>query len=227
MADFHRLVLPTYFGGLPAGYDYLNDPQDPSVGGTGVPAIADDIKVGGDNDGTYLVAWTEDGRSGFANRPAKALGTNTDYIDDTLRSSIPKIAQFNATAAGAVSTIALTGEIFVGEFGMANNATNRNLLIHITEQSGNDDLEVGATKIVATLIHDGANNNVVGLSADGFRTNASVNVSPSIPNGTQYRVWYGIRSSVHEIARTEKGAYFKHQIRLAEHIPGVLRGRLR
>lgn len=224
---FHRLTVPTYFGGLPAGYDYLNTPSDPSVGGSGSPANADGKKSGGDNDGTYFVAWTEDGTSEHFNRPAKALGQNTDFIDDTLRSSIPKFAQLDATAAGAVTTVALTGQIFVGEFGMANNATNRNLLVHVTDQATNDDLEVGGTKITASLIHDGASANVVGTAADGFRTNASVNFSPAIPNGTNYRVWYGVRSSLNEIARTEKGAYFKYIMRITEHINGTLRGLLR
>lgn len=224
---FHRLTTPTYFGGLPGGFDYLNTPSDPSVGGTGVPAQTDNKKVGGDNDGTYFVAFKEDGTSAHANRPAKALGENTDFIDDTLHSSVPKFAFLEATAVGAVTTVALVGEIFVGEFGMANNATNRNLLIHITDQATNDDLEVGGTKVAPSLIHDGASVNVVGTAADGFRTNASVNFSPAIPNGTQYRVWYGVRSSLHEIARTEKGAYFKYIMRITEHINGTLRSLLR
>lgn len=224
---FHRLAVPTYFGGLPGGVDYLNTPSDPSVGGTGQPANADGKKSGGANDGTYFVAWTEDGTSADFNRPAKALGENTDFIDDTLRASVPKFAQLDATAAGAVTTVNLTGQIFVGEFGMANNSTNRNLLIHVTDQATNDDLEVGGTKVSPSLIHDGASVNVVGTAADGFRTNASVNFSPAIPNGTNYRVWYGVRSSLHEIARTEKGAYFKYIMRVTEHINGTLRSLLR
>jgi hypothetical protein len=224
---FHRLVTPTYFGGLPAATDYLNTPSDPSVGGTGVPAIMDGKKVSGPNDGSYFVGFTEDGLSKAVNRVGKALGENTDFLDDTLRASIPKFALLEATAVGAVTTVALTGQIFVGELGLANNQSNRSQLIHVTEQSTNDDLEVGGTKIVPTLIHDGASANVVGTAADGFRTNASVNFSPAIPNGTQYRIFYGVRSSLHEIARTEKGAYFKNIMRIVEHINGTSRSLLR
>lgn len=60
---FHRLTTPSYFGGLPAGYDRINTPSDPSVGGTGVPALTSAKKSGGPNDGTYFVAFGEDGRS--------------------------------------------------------------------------------------------------------------------------------------------------------------------
>jgi len=224
---FHRLTVPSYFGGLPGGYDYLNTPSDPSVGGSGVPAPMSLKKTGGPNDGTYFVAFGEDARATFANRGMKALGENSDFIDNILRASIPKISFLEDTAVGAVSTVNLVGQIFVGDFGLANNATNRNQLVHVTDQSTNDDLEVSGTKIIATLIHDGASVNVVGLSADGFRTNASVNFSPSIPNGTNYRVWFGIRSSFTEIANTEKGAYFRYIMRIMEHVPGSMRSQLR
>lgn len=224
---FHRLTTPSYFGGLPVGYDYLNTPSDPSVGGTGVPTPMSNKKTGGPNDGTYFVAFGEDARATFANRGLKALGENADFIDDILRASIPKISFVEATAVGAVSTVNLVGEIFVGDFGMANNGTNRNQLVHVTDQATNDDLEVSGTKIVATLIHDGASNNVVGTVAGGFRTNASVNFSPPIPDGTNYRVWFGIRSSFTEIANTEKGAYFRYIMRIMEHVPGSMRSQLR
>lgn len=224
---FHRLTVPSYFGGLPGGFDYINTPSDPTVGGSGVPAPMDAKKTGGPNDGTYFVAFGEDARATFANRGMKALAQNTDNLDDVLRTSIPKIITTDLTAVGAVTTVALTGEIFVGEFGLANNATNRSLLVHVTEQATNDDLEVSGTKIVPTLIHDGASANVVGTIASGFRTNASVNFSPAIPNGTNYRVWYGIRSSLAEISATEKGAYFKYLIRTAEHMPGSARSLFR
>jgi hypothetical protein len=227
---FHRKSLPSYFiaggGTLLSGYDLINTPSDPSVGGSGTPAPVDGKKSGGANDGTYFVAFTEDGTAAHANRPANALADNTDALDDIVRASIPRLANIAATASGSTTTIALTGEIFVGEFGLANNSTNRNLIARITDQS-NNDLEVSGTKISANLIHNGSGVNVVGTAADGFRTNASVDFSPAIPNGTAYRVWYGIRSSLAEISKTQQGAYLENQIRAIEHLPANARALFR
>jgi hypothetical protein len=223
---FHRLTTPTYFGGLVGGQDYLNTPSDPSVGGTGVPAIMDPKKTGGPNDGTYFVAFLEDGRSGAVNRGLKALGENTDALDDVLRTSIPVITFADATAAGAVATVALVGQIWVGETGTTNNQANRDKIVRVTDQA-NNDLEVSGTKIVATLIHDGAAANVVGTQASGFRTNASVNFSPSIPNTTTYRVWYGIRDNYANISGVNKGALFREQLRTINNVSGEVRSLLR
>lgn len=223
---FHRYSTPTYFGGLIAGHDYLNDPQDPSVGGTGDPAIVDPIKSGGPNDGSYFCCFREDGRSGAVNRGLGALGENTDTLDDILRTSIPVIIFVDGTAVGATATVALTGQIYVGESGTANNQTTRDKIIRVTDQS-NNDLEVSGAKVVATLIHDGANNNVVGTQASGFRTNASVTFTPSIPNGTLYRVWYGIRDNLANISGVNKGAYFEEAMRTIQNVSGEVRSLLR
>jgi|SRR5688572_13704979 len=223
---FHRLNDPTYFGGLPVGYDKINDPADPSVGGSGVPAVADGKKSGGPNDGTYFVAFGEDGQSAFANRPAVALAENTDLLDDILRTSIPTITNVDATAVGAVSSIALVGEIFVGNNGTANNQTNRDKIVRITDQN-NNDLEVSGSKIVVTLMHDGASVNVVGTQASGFRTNATLTVSPPIPDTTTYRVWFGTRNTFQNISAVDKDALFSESMRTINNVPGEIRSLLR
>lgn len=223
---FHRLVTPTYFGGLIGGHDYLNTPSDPSVGGSGDPALVDPIKSGGSNDGTYFVAFREDGRSAAVNRGLKALADNTDALDTLLRTSIPVITSASATAVGAVATFNLTGEIWVGETGTADNQTNRNKIVRVVDSNDND-IEVSGAKVVATLIHDGASVNVVGTQASGFRTNASVNVSPSIPNGTNYRAYYGIRGNYAHISETNKGALIREQIRNIQNVSGEVRSLFR
>lgn len=223
---FHRLVTPTYFGGLPGGYDYLNTPSDPSVGGSGVPAPASNIKTGGYNDGSYFVAFSEDAQATAANRPAKALAQNTDFLDDVLRTSIPTVTFLDGTAVGAVATVALTGQIYVGESGAANNQPQRDRIVRVTDQN-NNDLEVSGTKIVATLIHDGAAANVIGTQASGFRTNVSVNFSPSIPNGTTYRVWHGVRNSFLNISQVDKGGLFEEQLRTINNVAGEVRSLFR
>lgn len=223
---FHRLTTPAYFGGLPGGYDYLNTPSDPSVGGSGVPALVGAKKSGGPNDGTYFVAFGEDGQSAFANRPAAALGNNTDLLDDVLRTSVPSITHADATAAGATSSIVLTGQIYTGDFGTTNNQTNRNKIVRITDQNDND-LEVSGSKIVATLIHDGASANVVGVSTSAFRTNATVTVAPPIPDTTTYRVYYGVRNNYTNIAQADRSALFEESLRTVNNVSGEVRALLR
>lgn len=229
---FHRLTLPTYFiaGGAPllAGYDRINHPTDPSVGGSGSDAPADGKKAGGANDGTYFVGFEDAATASNVNRPAAALAANTDVLDDILHTSIPTIFFADATAPGGGTTsIALTGEIYVGKSGATNDQNQRNRLVHITDQS-NNDLEVGGNKIEATLIHNGSNVNVVGTQASGFRTNATVTVSPAIPAATAYRVWYGVRNSLANISLVDKGPLIEEQIRSGiEHVPALLRSLFR
>lgn len=223
---FHRLTTPSYFGGLPAGYDRINTPSDPSVGGAGVPALTSAKKSGGPNDGTYFVAFGEDGRSAFANRPALALSENTDLLDDVQRTSIPSITSVDATAVGAVSSIAIVAEVFVGKIGTTNNQTNRDKIVRITDQN-NNDLEVSGSKIVVTLMHDGASVNVVGTLASGFRTNATITVAPPIPTTTTYRVWFGTRNSYANVSLVDKGAFFGESMRTVNNVSAEVRSLLR
>lgn len=227
---FHRKALPSYFiaggGSLLGGYDMINDPTHPSVGGSGAPVGADGKKSGGPNDGTYFMAFGEDATSTFLNRPGNALADNTDFIDNILNQSIPSITSVDATSVGAVTTVALTGEVYIGVSGAPNNQAERNKLIRVTDQNDND-LEVSGSKIIASLIHNGASVNVVGTTASGFFTNPSVNFSPSIPATTAYRVYFGIRDSYSHISITAKGALFENSLRTINNVPGEVRALLR
>ena len=158
---FHRLVTPPYYGGLPAGYDYINTPTDPSVGGTGTPAFMDGKKSGGPNDGTYLVAFGEDATSADANRGLKALAENTDVLDNLLRRDLALSAQtLDVTAASPVSSIVITGQVFVGEFGVSNTQQVRDGLIAILDNNYNEVLSSGGVTVKALLIHDGSASSV-------------------------------------------------------------------
>jgi hypothetical protein len=228
---FHRKALPSYFiaggGSLLSGYDRINTPSDPSVGGSGVPAPADGKKSSGPNDGTYFVAFTEDGTVAHANRPASALADNTDALDDVVRTSVPVPKPLDQTTGGSpLATVAITDEVFVGKNGTADTQANRDKIIRITDQN-NNDLEVSGAKLVANLIHDGSNNSVVGTRADGFRTNASVTFTPSIPASTSYRVWYGTRNSWANISLVDKSSLFGEQLRTINNISGEVRSLFR
>ena len=222
---FHRLNVPSYFGGLPAGYDLINDPTHVSVGGTGVAAFADGQKVGGPNDGTYLVAFGEDATSEFANRGMVALATNTDILDDILHRDIAITTRTSdVTAVGAVASVALTGQIFVGASGTPNNAEQRARLISVLDSNDNEIIDSTGATVAASLIHDGSSNNVVGTQASGFYNSPTVNFSPSIPNGTVYRIYYGERSN---LATLPVAAFTDIKIRGAEEVDGMIERQLR
>jgi hypothetical protein len=195
---FHRLTVPTYFGGLPVGADYLNTPSDPSVGGTGVPATADGKKSGGPNDGTYFHAFGEDALSSLLNRGVKAVGENTDTIDDYLHRDIAvPVRTVTATAATAVSSITITGQIFVGALSTVNTEVNRDSLFSVLDGSGNEILaEVGTGVVKVGLVHDGLGNNVLGTVASGFRSGVALSLTAPIPEGTIYYVVYGERGNL-------------------------------
>lgn len=226
---FHRKTTPSYFissGNLLAGYDYINNPGVDGTSGSGAAVGADGQKSGGPNDGTYFMAFGEDATSTFLNRPSNALADNCDFIDDILNTSIPTYVSADATAVGAVVTVALTGEIYVGVSGAPNDQDQRNRLVRVTDQDDND-LEVSGTRVVAILIHDGASANVVGTESSGFRTNASVNFSPSIPDTTTYRVHYGVRNTYANISGVTKGALFEEQLRTIHNVAGEVRSLFR
>lgn len=195
---FHRLTVPTYFGGLPAGADYLNTPSDVSVGGTGVPATYDGKKSGGPNDGTYLHAFGEDATSDFLNRGLAALGENTDELDDYLHRDLAvPVRTGYATAASPISSIVLTGQIFVGASGTVNNESNRDMLFSVLDGAGNEILDAtGVSQVRVGLAHDGSSNNVVGTAVSGFRNGVTLQLTYAIPAGTIYYVVYGERGNL-------------------------------
>lgn len=191
---FHRLNTPGYFGGLPAGYDYINNPA--ANGDPGVPAYADGKKASGPNQGTYLNGFGEDATSSELNRGGNALATNTDALDDILRADVAFTARTaDVTAGSPVASIVISGQVFVGASGVTNNQATRDLLISVLD-SNDDELLVGSTKIVASLIGDGTGVNVVGTQASGFYNTPTVTFNTAIPVGVTYRVYYGYRGNL-------------------------------
>lgn len=196
---FHRLNVPTYHGGLPIGFDYLNNPA--LSGGAGVPVAMDGKKAGGPNDGTYGVAFGEDATSNFANRGIKALGENTDVLDDILRRDIAVTARTGDVTAVApvfsVIFVAGQGDVFVGAFGVPNNQATRDSLISVLDDNDEEILN-GSTKVMVSSIVD--NNllltNLVGTQASGFYNAPTVNFNTPIPAGVTYRLYYGERSNL-------------------------------
>jgi len=216
---FHRLTTPTYYGGLPSGADYLNTPTDPSVGGSGVPAYFDGKKTGGPNDGTYFFAFGENATSNFCNRGLHALGENTDELDNMLRRDLAITARTVDASSGApVSSITLTGYVFVGAFGTANTQATRDALISILDSSDNEIITEYGVKVQALLVSDGTNN-VVGTQTSGFYNGPTIGLNTPIPAGVTYRVYYGERSS---LAALPMDAFTSIKIRGAQEVPAAI-----
>lgn len=220
---FHRLAVPTYFGGLPVGYDYINTPS--ANGDPGTPAFTDGKKSSGPNQGTYLIAFGEDATSSFANRGLKALAENTDILDNLLRRDIAlTVITADVTAASPVSSIVLAGQVFVGEFGVPNNQNRRDMLVSILDNNDHEIINTAGVTVKALLIHDGASNNVVGTQASGFFTSPTVSLNVAIPTGVTYRVYYGERSN---LATLPKDAFTSIKIRSAQEVSGEVERVLR
>lgn len=184
---FHRLTAPSYFGGLPGGYDYINNLL------AGTPAPADTAKVGGPNAGTYFVAFGEDATSADFNRPSSALAQNTDFIDDLLRRDLASPVQTNDVVAGGagVSSILLTGPgIFVGEAGTPNTVAGIRTFVRVLDENDNEIFDSTGAECQITSLTSATPG--TGFSAG----NVTLNISPSIPNGKTYRVYYWVRSNL-------------------------------
>jgi hypothetical protein len=182
MANFHRLTVPSYFGGLPGGYDYINNAT------SGTPSNADGAKGSGVNAGTYFIAFGEDATSNDANRPAQALAQNTDYLDNLMRTDLVQVIRTGtSTVTGSPQTsIVLTGSnnIWLGSGGYTLQD-----LFHITDSNGRD-IEVTGTKVVVSSISGGT----VG---GGFATaNVSLTLNVGIPVGVIFQVYYCQRTNL-------------------------------
>jgi hypothetical protein len=181
---FHRLVTPSYFGGLPGGYDLINTGSAP----------ADGAKVGGPNAGTYFHAFGEDATSVYFNRPIKALAQNCDQLDDYLhRDYVVMHKTADVLAGGAVASIVLPAGTYLGGAGYSNNAISRARLFSVRDNSDRPIIDAAIAEVVVTSVTLSGGDAIGG----GFSTNTvTINLTPSIPSGTTYRVYYGVRQNL-------------------------------
>lgn len=182
---FHRFAVPSYTGGLPSGYDYINN----AVSGTPA-AAAGPRSDGGPNNGTYFIGFGEDGKSEVINRGLKALAENTDTLDDLLRKDLAVPAMLEFTAVGAQTSIVLTGPgIFLGNGGYPNDFDGINRLFRLTD-SGDVEPFLAGNPIGISSVSGGA-------IASGYSTgNITLNLTAPLTNGLTYRVHYMRRSNL-------------------------------
>jgi hypothetical protein len=181
-AAFHRLTVPTYFGGLPSGYDYINNAT------SGTPAYADGVLSGGTNAGSYFVGFDDDATSANANRPALALATNTDYLDNLLHRDIAIPVR---SGSGSISDTGLTlvgPGVFMGLVG--DDAFED--LFHITDLNDEDILNASGTKMVVTAAVDGGGTPV---SIGGGFSSGNVALTFNFPAPVAYQVYYAERGN--------------------------------
>ena len=195
-----RYVTPSYPGA--GGYAYFNVISGGN--GSGGSAYMDGPKGSGPNAGTYAVAWADDATSNNANRPSRALAQNCDALDDLLHRPIAGPTYTSAVTAGApVTSLVLPTATFLGVAGYTNNAAGCALLFSILDGSDNEiiDPSTGA-KVQVTSATLGTGDQIGGGGANGnFSGNTvTINISPAIPTGTTYRVRYGTRTCLADLA---------------------------
>lgn len=183
MSNFHRLTVPSYFGGLPSGYDYINNAT------SGTPANANGVLTYGPNIGSYFIGFGDDATSADGNRPAQALAQNTDYLDNLMRSDLVQMARTpSSTVSGSPQTsvtITGTGNIWLGSGGYSFED-----LFHVVD-SNERDIEVSGTKVVVSAISAG------GTLGGGFATaNVTLTLNVGVPVGVTFYLYYCSRTNL-------------------------------
>jgi hypothetical protein len=187
MPDFHRLTTPTYLGGLPATHGYINNTP-----GGGSQAPVDGAKSGGHSqDGTFFIAFGEDALSSYGNRAHGALATNTDWLDDVISGELPVPAESGSTASGAVTSVQLSGSIFVGrQTEYQDTQYWRDKLCKVVDTATGNELLTSTDlpiKIIKITSDAGGLTNVIGTQATGFYTDPYVFfTSPGIQDTQAY-----------------------------------------
>lgn len=196
---FHRLSpnLPGY-NPFPVGYDFINNPA--LNGDPGVPALFDGKKIGGPNDGTYFVAFAEDGTSPNFNRMAEALATNTNQLDDYIRKPVAfatRFAAINGAIPLAIIALPEPNGVFLGN-GADLLPDTMATLFRVLDANDNEIFDpVSGSKVVVTAIGGG-------FVGTGFSAGAvTLTVAPPIPAFFSYRVYYGVKKDYTQISQND------------------------
>lgn len=227
MSTFHRWNTPSYYGGLPSGYDLINVVS----GGTGASgsAFADGAKNGSNpNIGTYFVAWGEDATSSNANRGMLALSQNTDLLDNLLHQDLAYAVRTNdATGGSPVSTVVLPTNTFIGTTGYTTSVSDLKRLFEILDMNNDEIIDpASGQQVQVTSVTLGSGDVIGGTGGNGsFSGNTiTLNISPSIPTGVTYRIWYASRTN---LATLPMDALTTIKIRTAEEVSAGVENLLR
>lgn len=187
---FHRYAAPSYNGGLPANYDYLNNAT------SGVPSDTSDALAAGTNVGSYFFGNAEQATTAAFNRAARALGLNTDFLDNLFHRDIATPAvTADVTASGAVTAITLTGpNLYLGTSGTSNNLAGIGTFIRVLD-SNDEEIFTTTGLLCSPTTLSVTTPDTVG-SGLFSANNITINFTNAIPNGTVYRVYYYTRGNL-------------------------------
>lgn len=215
---FHRYsnTFPSnYFGGgLPSDHDWLNNPSGNGDVGVVAPLSADanGKKLGGANEGTYFLGFLDDGTSGNVNRAVAALANNTDYLDNLMQRSLalPIIASA-AAPLSPVSSLTFPAGTYIE--GYSGGVDALDVLFSILDSNDQEIITSGGTKVRITAL--------TGPSpSDIFATGSfSATVSPPIPAGTAYKLYYAVEGT---LANMSRDTFTKIKIRGAEEVSATV-----
>lgn len=207
---FHRLTVPGYFGGLRGGDDYLNNAV------VGTPALYDGPRAMGPNAGTYFIGFAEDGRTLAWNRGLKALADNTDLLDNWMHRDVAMPTRTALVTAGApVASIVITGpDIFLGASGTPGTPAGYETFLQLLDDEDKEIVDTSLAKCQITAVAGGT------VGVGGFSAgNVTLTISPPIPTGKNYRVYYAVRGN---LATMPVDALTNIKIRAAQEVPALL-----
>ena len=142
---FHRLTVPSYFGGLPSDYDYINNAT------SGTPAPANGVIPSGLNAGSYFTAFQEPAASANINRGNLALAQNTDLIDNLMHTDLGNFtgsAVFTAGGGGDTTRLITPGPCFMGSGGSSVS------VLFVVYDLNNNPLMVNGNPVVVNAAVD-------------------------------------------------------------------------
>lgn len=206
---FHRLATPSYFipggGPLPTGYDYLNSPVA-GGSGSGIASPADtNAKSGGTYDGSYFIVDLESANAFDLNRPAAAIGLNTDTLDNKFQRA--------AVVAAVILSRTSTTETF---FTVTSNHLISNALFSIVTPTGGPLFVNGVRVVVSSTTGS--------VDSDGFFvTNVTLTYNVSIPSGIAYVVLGGTRSTFAAVDNYSSALSLSWNSSIADDVSGKFR----
>jgi hypothetical protein len=207
--NFHRLTPVPYFVSetateytLPTGYDFINNPAQDGYT-SGEPAAADGMKLYGPNQGSYFVTFGEDAIGVYVNRPAAALSTNTDYLDNLMHQDVAQPVAYEATGNG--TTQLLLPAPITGEGGVFLGGTSTALedLFHLCDTQDEDLILISASTTpgigvqIPVVVESAVDQGTPSPASPYFSGGAVLlTFNVAIPSGMAFRIYYAQRSNL-------------------------------
>lgn len=200
---FHRLEYPDpnnyYYSAagsipeLPTDYAWMNN--EPLAGSR---ATASGAQSGGHSeDGSFYVCNENDATHAIANRPHQAIATSLDLLDNLFRRPIAVPTKLDDSTGGSPvssKTISSAEMVWLGSAG-----TEYSSLFHIVDADGREIINSSGSTCTVTASNPPPGD--AGL-LNGFANVAvQLTISPAIPAGTTYRIYYAKKGSLAELPR--------------------------